>query len=105
MIVLVRLRDGADRVAYERFSATVDRWIQVHAPAVVRVHDARLLRHACNIGLAADYSGWAPDEAPAWDGIAESWYDVEDPAELVALFAATSARLRDGERQFIGTSQ
>ncbi|GAA0823496.1 EthD domain-containing protein [Streptosporangium amethystogenes subsp. fukuiense] len=83
----------------------VDYWTRVHAPKVVEAHGERLLRYACNVGMPADYSGWAPDEAPAWDGVAEGWYDVDDPAELAALVGETSDRLRDGERDFMGTFQ
>lgn len=83
----------------------VDYWTRIHAPRVVTAHGARLLRYACNIGQPADYSGWAPDEAPAWDGVAEGWYNFDDPAELTAFLTATSTHLRESERQFIGTLQ
>ncbi|MFI1566775.1 EthD domain-containing protein [Streptomyces sp. NPDC020490] len=81
----------------------VDHWTRVHAPKVVAAHGSHLLRYACNVGVPADYSGWAPDEAPAWDGVAEGWYDCDDPADLTALLSATADQLRAGERQFMGT--
>jgi uncharacterized protein (TIGR02118 family) len=83
----------------------VELWTRGHAPRVVASHGAHLLRYACNVGVPADYSGWAPDEAPAWDGVAEGWYDVDDPAELAGLVAATAAELRASERGFTGTLQ
>lgn len=80
-------------------------WLDVHAPLLVETYRPQLLRYACNIGLPANYQNWAHDEAPAWDGIGEAWYDLDDPAELTRLITQPPAHLHASEREFTGTRQ
>lgn len=83
----------------------VDIWLNDHAPLVAAGHSPTLLRYACNVGLPANYQGWGSDEAPAWDGVAESWYDLDDPAAIVQLIRTASREEKESERRFIGTLQ
>jgi hypothetical protein len=64
-----------------------------------------LVRYACNIGLPADYQGWAPDEAPAWDGITQAWYDTTDLAAVTAALRSPPGHIQASERSFMGTFQ
>ena len=61
-----------------------------------------IVRYETNLGLPGDYTGWAPDERPPYDGVAEFWMD----ATLEELQARIQERwdvVNPDERAFLGT--
>jgi hypothetical protein len=80
----------------------VSYWVSRHVPLVKETLGDRILKYVTNEGLAWDYSGWSPTEAPPYDGAAEFWLDLS-PEELRQVIAASRHVLWPDERAFIGT--
>lgn len=80
-------------------------WIEDYAPRLIAAHSPLLVRHSCNVGLTANYQGWSANEAPAWDGVGEGWYDTDDASEVVSLAKSVEVDLAGSEHRFVGTFQ
>jgi uncharacterized protein (TIGR02118 family) len=103
LVFALRRREGMTRGEFQRY------WREQHAPLVERhAEDLRIRRyvqvHTRDIGFEEALSAPRESEVPAFDGVAELWWDSLD--DLVAAYASEAgqtagAELLADERRFI----
>jgi hypothetical protein len=77
-------------------------WTQHHAPLVLETSGMHIAQYATNVGLPADYTGWAPQQMPPYDGVAEFAWNISLPG-LMAHVAPMADVIVPDERAFLGT--
>jgi uncharacterized protein (TIGR02118 family) len=80
---------------------------EAHGPRVAATAPPSIRRYASNVGVATNYSGWTPSEAPAFDAVGELWVDVDvdDVAAMRRAAIGDGVVRTDEEQRFIGTAQ